>query len=290
MDKIDFSNLYKFICSIASAAIIGGFLYPNIWAKDIQNVIITTKKEQELTANSRDLLNNRQKQLLFFHTSIPYVSGTLIIAGFMTLIFGLRQWQEQQNIEDETKELELETIRKNIEYSVIENKNIEDSKIEGKSRAELSIRATLSEKSKFKKGYSKAQKKVFAWLKKAESKGYKVYNNSRLTAEIIIDAVIFSLSKENSDIIVQFDYTNKPNDWRFIRESMLRCISNSKLYSQIHARKSMAMLIVASEKIDEETRSSIITLANEEAKNFPEPFKFEFISLKDFTTEYELNI
>ena len=154
LNKIEFSDLYRFLTSIGLIFIASSFLIPWLFIKQELGIISLTDYN-ELIQSSKDLVDNRIGLNLIVIKSLPFISIILFLFGCILIFIGFKKWKKKQDGIDETdgiklgilratKQLDSEEIDEKAEMEVqeeiqesITNKEIKDDKPKAKSKEEI---------------------------------------------------------------------------------------------------------------------------------------------------------
>lgn len=114
LNKIEFSDLYKFLTSIGLLFIVSAFIIPWLLINQDTGLFIKQEEYNSLLENSKELVNNRIYFSLSILKILPWLSGILLIIGITLTIFGLKNWKEKQKLVDETDLYNLDILKAKI--------------------------------------------------------------------------------------------------------------------------------------------------------------------------------
>ena len=95
LNKIEFSDLYRFLTSIGLIFIASAFLIPWLFMKQ-ELGIISTSEYNELIQSSKDLVDNRISLNLLVIKALPFISILLFLFGCFLIFVGFKKWKKNK--------------------------------------------------------------------------------------------------------------------------------------------------------------------------------------------------
>jgi hypothetical protein len=111
IDKIEFSDLYKFLTSVGLIFIISSIIMPWLFMNQDVGLLFSDLDYDALTERAKALVDRRTSINLKILKLLPYLSSFLFISGGAILIYGLKRWSLKQKFVDETDQIQLNVLR-----------------------------------------------------------------------------------------------------------------------------------------------------------------------------------
>lgn len=121
-NKLEFSDINRYFVSVGTILIALAFLLPYFYLKENFGIIISNSEYQSYTEISREIIDNKQSNILFFQNIILYVSGVLLLTGIIFSIIGIVRWNKRQSKIDKKFDKELEKLEIEIKQLTPEEK------------------------------------------------------------------------------------------------------------------------------------------------------------------------
>jgi hypothetical protein len=122
MNKLEYSDLYKFLVSLGVVLISLSLVVPWLFLRESFDILIKASDISDLTPTAQTLLTYRQYAALWFIRKIWWISLLLVIGGLLFLVLGVILWVRKQRLLDrreviETRKVSLETekLRREME-------------------------------------------------------------------------------------------------------------------------------------------------------------------------------
>lgn len=209
MDKIDFSDINKFITSIGLILIGLALVLPWFVNQNADILLIEENVLNQATPVAQEIISYQQKSILDYLNLLPYLFFSLIGAGLTLVIFGLRRWNIRQRviygIQDE-------------EWRLKKQEGI--SKEEKKENISNEIGDEQPAKEDEINQYLQVEENIYLKLARAYNVNYQVEQNIKI-------------DRTNFDIILKSKYTNKRPDIIVEIKYYKRILSSTKFYSDV---------------------------------------------------------
>ena len=175
LNKIEFSDLYKFLTSVGLIFIVSAFIIPWLFMREGVGILVSEIEYGALIEESKNLTDKRIELNSLVISSIPWISSILFLFGLIIVGFGLYHWKKKQNRVDETEILNLVELR-----SKIQKLNTSEIREKAKTEVEEEISATsdiIKENGKSKTEISSPDLEIMKKVKicKLISKKYLFY-------------------------------------------------------------------------------------------------------------------
>src|SRR5687768_7405134 len=138
-NKIEFSDLYKFLTSVGLLFIASAFIIPWLYMKQDMGVSITNEEYEQLVNGSKYLVDRKICFSIFLIKILPFVCIFLFLSGIFLSYFGISNWLKKQKYADETEEINLAELRsraRNLKPSEIDEKAISEVEAEIKAKTD----------------------------------------------------------------------------------------------------------------------------------------------------------
>jgi hypothetical protein len=113
MEKIEYSDLNKFLVSIGVTLIIVAFLLPWLYLREPFDLTLTQDQISKLTQDAQAIITIRQSFILKTISYVRFASLGLFIAGLISVVIGLWRWIKKQQDLDERERIITATHKHN---------------------------------------------------------------------------------------------------------------------------------------------------------------------------------
>ncbi len=143
MNKLEYSDIYKFVTSLGVVLITFAFLLPRLILREPFDTHIPTSEIEGLTEIAQRLIEYRQFTGLWLIRNIIPISLSIALFGVIVFCIGLRLWYKKQKIlgdgyPQDVRTLEQETQNSSLEDSVGETETQDYENITGMVAAKFS--------------------------------------------------------------------------------------------------------------------------------------------------------
>jgi len=213
MNRLDFTDLNRFLVSLGLIFYIFAFSIPWLFFKDTIGNQIKTQELNLLTEKSKSLIERNQDYLLMISKSIPWISIILFGFGTLFIIYGITRWFKKQNLIDEKEVIELNELRRNV-------KTLDAKETEEKAKEEVKSETQGIEKnSEYERIYAATIENVKSWenvinienkivekIRNDNPLNYEIKSNVKLLDGVVADIVLQSYTKDKQDRIIEVKY------------------------------------------------------------------------------------
>lgn len=112
--KPDYSDLYKFVVSLAIVLLSLAVLAPLFVLRESFNIQISATELAQLSPAARQLVEYRQEAALLLTRSVVWISGGTALLGFALLFIGFNEWRKRQEKADLQHDYEVEKLRREV--------------------------------------------------------------------------------------------------------------------------------------------------------------------------------
>ncbi|XOV69061.1 MAG: hypothetical protein ACFHU9_07705 [Fluviicola sp.] len=257
LNRIEFSDLYKFLTSVGLIFIAAAFLLPWLFMKEGIGIAISNSEYNDLIIESKNLTDKRIALSSFVISSIPWISGALFLGGGFLVGFGLFHWKKKQNRVDETEELNLTELRTKIQ-------RLNTSEI--REKAEQEVTEEISSTSDITENEIKVEQPDIETLKNnlIDMEGlffekiiafntfdFKPNSNVKIVDGREVDILLHSYNiKRLPDVLIEIKYLQNKLSMQLIRDSYKKFReTHSKYVVSAKRNAKMKFIIVYKEDI-----------------------------------------
>lgn len=276
-NKIEFSDLYRFLTSIGLIFIASAFLIPWLFMKQELGVISTIEYEG-LIEPSKKLVDSRINLNLNVINSLPLVSLVLFSFGVLLIFIGFKKWKKKQDGIDESDVIKLEILRasKQLDLSEIDEKAEVEVKeeIEKSENSQTNMVSDRGRIEKLKSDLIGMEKLFYDKLVEYNSFIYEPKANVKLDDRFEADIVLTPFNKKKyPDIVIEIKYLQTRLNMDVVKKAITHLVQiQSHIFNKSKRRPSLILIIVY--------RTNI---ANENEMN-----RFE-AGVKDYVNQFNIN-
>lgn len=107
MDKLNFSDLYKFLVSVGITMILIGLLFPFLVTLDSRTIAIEKNALEQINENGKKILELKLNHVTWLMTYWKLISSITVLLGVLFTSIGLWKWLERQKKRDAKFDLDL---------------------------------------------------------------------------------------------------------------------------------------------------------------------------------------
>lgn len=226
MNKIDFTDIYKFLVSIGVAIIVFSILLPYLIFSSNFSFILKPQEILELSPTAQTFVNYQQSYLLQIAKNYFAISLFLLSLGVALTVGGMWGWYKRQQLRD-TKE-DTETKRAKLDWEKIERRETREKLIEDLKvyfNYETQAPKEIVEAPEFEyilakyTGTKHSLIDVFSFINSYVQKlGYQLLFNWKLdlyTYDVVIEPIKNGLSSQKPNHILSIRYAedNPSKEW-----------------------------------------------------------------------------
>lgn len=240
MNRIEFTDINRFLTSLGTIFIGLAFLLPWFIIQNNSVILIQEVKIKQLTPTAREIIKNQQNTLLTVNNLFPTASFVIILLGFLMLIFGLVRWNKRQAISDKIQDEELKSKEfQNLSAEV--KREIIADEIEIASGDELNIDENLNEDID---NYLNIENRIYLQLSEYYKREFSPSQNIKIghfNYDVILKSKDISL---RSDKIVEIKFYKNTITLENLKEASIQLALSAKNYDKTFRRRSLATLMV----------------------------------------------
>lgn len=251
MNKIEFSDVNRFLASLGLISIGLAFFLPWFVNQNNSLLIIEQDKIQKLTPAAQQIVTKQQNTLLTLNNVLPTVSIGLIVVGFILLIWGIIRWTKRQTVLDKIQDEELRA--KEIQnLSSQEKRDLLETEIE-KTEEDLPVKTNEADRQLEIDSYIQIENSIFLQLSQNFKTNYTPSQNVRIGSfeyDIILKSKDLTQYK---DRIIEIKFFKNQLIYSNIKDAATKLILACNHYEENFKRRTFAILIIvySEEEFDE---------------------------------------
>ncbi len=239
MNKIEFSDINKFLTSLGLIFIGAAVLLPWFINQNIDFVVLEQDKIDKTTATAKTIIANQQDYLLFVSQHLNCIVAVLIGLGLLFLVTGIYRWKKRQYVIDEIQNEELKS-----------KKLLNISKEEKKEILENEIDSSIDNKSITVQKYIDIENLVFLKLAPYYKVNYETSQNIRIN-QFNYDIILKSKYIERrEDLILEVKYFDKLPPYKRLLEAINRLLLGINNYENTQGRKVTPVMLLIFSSLD----------------------------------------
>lgn len=247
MQKVEYSDLNKFLVSIGVALIAISILIPWLFFREPFDLLIKADELEKLTDLGKEVINGRQEILKKLLCLIPWISLLLFLLGLSILIYGLIRWFKKQQLLDERDDLTNRKLKKELEKltdeEVVDKAETEYQSTESEIKEDESQETKpKSSKEQFIQSYLRIEQTFADKFTQFFSESFRVLTNYRIK-HFEYDIILNAPLSQDEDKIVEIKYYPSGANRQYIRETLIRLEIATKQYQEV-AKKSVKPVLL----------------------------------------------
>jgi hypothetical protein len=251
MNKIEFSDVNRFLASLGLISIGLAFFLPWFVNQNNSLLIIEQDKIQKLTPAAQQIVTKQQNTLLTLNNVLPTVSIGLIFVGFILLIWGIIRWTKRQTVLDKIQDEELRA--KEIQnLSSQEKRDLLETEIE-KTEEDLPVKSNEADRQLEIDSYIQIENSIFLQLSQNFKTNFTPSQNVRI-GSFEYDIILKSKDlTQNKDRVIEIKFFKNQLTYTNIKDAATKLILACNHYEENFKRRTFAILIIvySEEEFDE---------------------------------------
>jgi len=302
-NKIEFSDLYKFLTSVGLIFIASSFLIPWLFMKQDIGILMNSEDYNNLIETSKELTDKRIEMNLFVIRSIPFISIGLFVIGSIVIYFGISNWKRKQQNVDETENLKLTELRaqiaqlkpseinKKAENEVNEELNAKSDNNGGENET-ITQPITKEKKEQLKSNLLDMENLFFQKIVDYNTFDYQPKSNVKLGNNHEIDILLNSYDQtKRQDKLIEIKYLQNKLSMQLIRDSFNKFRGTVNTYINSTKRKVLYIYIIvySSDIADDQQTNRFIQASKDFEKQIADSrFKLLIMNEKE-ADEFDIN-
>jgi hypothetical protein len=275
MNKIEFSDVNRFLASLGLIAIGLAFFLPWFVNQNNSLLLVEQEKLQKLTPTAQEIVTKQQSTLLTINNVLPYVSIGLIVVGFVLLIWGIIRWNKRQAVLDKIQDEELRA--KEIQnLSAEEKRDLIENEIV-KTEEDLPQKTSGEDRQLEIDSYIQIENSIFLQLSENYKGRYVPTQNVRI-GNFEYDIILKSKDlTQYKDRIVEIRFFKNTLTYSNVKDAATKLILACNHYQDNFKRRTFGILIIVySEKEYDETLKKYKRDIEQYATELGKPLKANF--------------
>ncbi len=296
MDKIEYSDINKFLVSFGLTLIVVASLLPWLYLREPFDLTIEKETINKLTENAKQIIQARQSFILNTIDSIKYVSLGFSVVGLLSVGTGLRRWYIKQK--DLDKREKIITSKHEFELGQLTKEEVkEKAKKEFESldqkNNELPTTGKEIDKETFIPKYLQLERLFFEKLMEHLYPEFIILSNNRIDV-FEFDIILQSVSQSRPDYIFEIKYYPNGYNKHSLQDAILRLTMGTKHYTNKMGRKAQPIIVVVTQRgdFDDNQQNELNNITKSTMKEFRQiaMASFYFDELDSLTKDQVLQI
>lgn len=297
MDKIEFSDVYKFLASIGILLMGLSVLIPWFINHNASFLLIESKKLTELTATAKTIIENQQNSLLTFNGIIVWISPILFAMGLSLTAWSVFSWRKRQLVIDGIQDEELKSKQmQNI--SEVEKRNLvrEDITDEILVNSEIPIedfhaqeiqQETLDDQVD---KYIDLENRIYNSILKTHQNSFAAFQNIKIE-NVTFDIVLRAKPNQvSTDRLIEIKYFKSNLNFDILSTTLSTLVTNGMIYRQSLRRQCVFMLIIIYENVEfPDLLIQYKKRLQQQAKDLGQTARVNFYKLTDIKPDTAIN-
>lgn len=254
MNKIVFSDLYKFLTSLGLILIGIALLLPWFINQNSTLILLDEEKINNLTPVAKRIIMHQQNYLHLFSDYLIPIAMLLILLGIVLLIIGICSWRKRQSWLDEIEKEELKAKQ-------MQNLSMQErEKDKEKEIFDLSQNTDIEpdKKQSVIKKYIAVEDSIFEKISIYYSKNYLAKSNIRIRNyeyDIILESRYNINNRE--DFIFEVKYYSGNISYEKLLDACKKLLLSTNQYEDSLKRKSTPILIIIYSELKNEEQLTL---------------------------------
>ncbi len=247
MEKIDYSDINKFLVSIGLVLIAFSIIAPYIFLKEDFSIYINKSELVKYDLEIRNIITQKQNLIFNIQSKISCFSISLFILGLISIITGLFRWFKRQSKIDEKfdkelfkLDLEIKSLTPQEKIEKIENE-VEEIQIAEQLESNITPDYSKENKEILYNVYKNIETTFYNKFKKYNSLNFEVLTEQKIGLRTYIDVLMKSKSLANKDRLIEIKYYKN----QIPITSLLLNLTQLKTNIAVYKKKSCSSFIIS---------------------------------------------
>jgi hypothetical protein len=270
MDKIEFSDINKFITSLGLIFIGAGLLLPWFINQNIDLIVLEQTQIDKTTESAKAIITRQQDYILYISQHINAIVITLYTLGVILLIAGIMRWKERQKVIDKIQNEDLKS-------KIFHNLSLAEKKEMIKEELGSTVANPASRISK----YIEVENSLYLKIVQHYKTNYSTSKDIRL-GQFTYDVILKSKYLEKrGDVILEIKLYNELPPKGQLLETAKKFILSINHYENTQRRMVMPVMAVVVETLDPQKASALKAELKAELSDIRPDLIINFIEEKD---------
>jgi len=247
MEKIEYSDINKFLVSVGITLIIIAFLLPWLYLREPFDLILTQDQISKLTKDAQIIIAIRQGFILQTISYVQFATIGLFILGSISITVGLWRWFVKQKDLDK-RELII-TARHEYEYKQLTEEEVAkkaedefEALKQDTTNSQITTQTTIV-RDEFIPNYLQLERSFFNKLVQFFQNDFKIYSNRRID-KYEYDIILENRQEKHLDYIFEIKYYPKQYSKTNLQEAVLRLGKSTQSYIEVTRRQAKPILVI----------------------------------------------
>jgi len=286
MNKIDYSDINKFLVSMGIVLIGLAVLTPYLYLKEDFGLYLEQEHFEKLQEPIKNLITDKQDKIIQIQKYIPCISIILLFLGLVSIILGLIRWFQRQEKLDEKFDKEIRKLDLEIESLTPEEKERkvlkEMTEIEQEEqKQEALLPANIQPQKETISNYLRVENNIFLLFQKYKSPNFEILSQQKIGNRFEVDLLLKANSQKFSDRIIEIKYFRNQLSITILTNSIYQLNTYISYYKEATNKSVVPVLLIVykDKTIPLEKISDYKRKVFESAKDIPNlnRLKVEFI-------------
>lgn len=260
MEKIDYSDINKFLVSIGLVLIAFSIIVPYIFLKEDFSIYINKSELVKYDLEIRNIITQKQNLIYNIQSKIGCFSISLFILGLISIITGLFRWFKRKSKIDEKfdkelfkLDLEIKSLTPQEKIEKIENE-VEEIQIAEQLESNITPDYSKENKEILYNVYKNIETTFYNKFKKYNSLNFDVLTEQKIGLRTYIDVLMKSKSLAYKDRLIEIKYYKNQIPITSLLLNLTQLKTNVTVYKKTTKRKVVPVLLLVynPEKINSE--------------------------------------
>jgi hypothetical protein len=237
MEKIEYSDLYKFFVSIGLVLIAIFFLTWYVFLKEDFGLYIEQEKFVKFSEPIQQLITAKQNRIIELQ-KWDWVTYLLLIIGLLSTGFGIFIWWKRQIKVDEKFENESLMVKLKLRSMTLEER------VEKAEQEVISVTTTTTTTPEIVENYMDSEERLIQMFLQSNQNEYEILSNQILGNQFEIDLIAKAKNKMFSDKIIEIKYITNLVPFSFIDLTIKHLKRITDFYISIEGNDATPILLI----------------------------------------------
>jgi|GEM_PF-1266239 hypothetical protein len=274
MNKLEFSDLNKFLTSVGLIFIGIAFLLPWYINQNSDLIVLEQTKIDSSTKTAQKIIDNQQNYLNYISANLICIIITLLIVGTTLLAWGIIRWNKRQNVRDAKENEELNALKK-------QNITEQEKKDIIKGEIDSEIESINTDKTRVVQNYLDIENLIYLKISNYYTVNYINRQNIKI-GKFNYDIIMESKHiQKRGDLIIEIKYITNADTYSKFIDSINQFLFAVNHYESTQERSVIPIIVfVLNEKTNESNLEPIKTKLKRYSSNIRGNLRLRIIEEK----------
>ncbi|MCW8897846.1 MAG: hypothetical protein OQJ96_09405 [Flavobacteriales bacterium] len=274
MNKLEFSDLNKFLTSVGLIFIGIAFLLPWYINQNSDLIVLEQTKIDSSTKTAQNIIDNQQNYLNYISENLICIVITLLIVGTTLLAWGIIRWNKRQNVRDAKENEELNALKK-------QNITEQEKKDIIKGEIDSEIESINTDKTQVVQNYLDIENLIYLKISNYYTVNYINRQNIKI-GKFNYDIIMESKHiQKRGDLIIEIKYITNADTYSKFIDSINQFLFAVNHYESTQERSVIPIIVfVLNEKTNESNLEPIKTKLKRYSSNIRGNLRLKIIEEK----------